>query len=306
MVTGGAGFIGSHLCDEVIKWGKHCALVDDLSTGLESNIPADAEFIKLNVDNTERLMEVMDGIDLVFHLAAQPSARRSIENPELDLLSNVVGTYSVLIAARATGVRKVVYTSSSAAYGEPEQLPMVEFHRPTPGTPYGASKLCGEHYCTAFAHVYELPCICLRPFNVYGARENLEISLDEVVRYMIAIMHGRPITVSGDGRQTRDFVHVSDVVRAHLLAADSNEAKGNVFNICTGQETSINELITILETETGRKANVKYEQWSEGDIKREYGDITLSGEILGYRPEIKLVDGIRALINETVRRTKTS
>lgn len=298
MITGGAGFIGSHLCEEVLKLGKQVIVVDDLSTGKESNLPPGVRFIRADISELDKLRDAMIDMDIVFHVAAQPSTRSSIEDPDLDFRSNALGAYNVLLAAREAGVRKVIYTSSSAVYGEPKKLPLSEADLPVPGTPYGASKLCGEHYCTAFTSVYGLPCSCLRPFNVYGRRENLDTSLDEVAQYTKAVIEGRPVTVYGDGNQTRDFVYVGDVAHAHILAADSEKSTGKVFNIGTGLEMSINDLVKKIEEVTGKKAEVQHRPWPEGDIRREYGDISMAQKILGYSPETELTEGIRQLIEE--------
>jgi UDP-glucose 4-epimerase len=297
MITGGAGFIGSHLCEEILRHGKQVVVVDDLSTGKKDNLPLGVEFIEMNITDYSKLRDAMKDIDIVFHVAAQPSTRSSIENPDLDFRSNTVGTYNVLAAARQTGVRRLVYTSSSAVYGEPKGLPILETDLPVPGTPYGASKLCGEHYCTAFASVYHLACTCLRPFNVYGPHENLETSLDEVVQYTLSIMEGRPVTIHGDGSQTRDFVYVGDVVRAHILAADNDKSIGKVFNIGTGLETSINDLVKRIEEVTDRKGTIEHKPWPEGDVRREYADISFAREIIDYAPETELVQGLQHLIS---------
>jgi UDP-glucose 4-epimerase len=298
IVTGGAGFIGSHICEELLACGKQVIVVDNLSTGKRENIPPGVELHELDIIDQPRLVRVIRGADLVFHMAAQPSTRKSVEDPLLDFNSNVIGTYNVLAAARETRVKKLVYTSSSAVYGEPQHLPVGENEPPVPRTPYGASKLCGEHYCYVFTRVYGLACTCLRPFNVYGPRENLESSLDEVSRYTRAIVTEQPITIYGDGSQTRDFVYVKDVARAHILAADRDESIGRVFNVATGVETSINELVKEIEHLTGIKARVQQRPWSTGEIRREYGDIHQAQEILGFSPLTSLPDGIRELVSD--------
>ncbi|MFW6125561.1 MAG: NAD-dependent epimerase/dehydratase family protein [Chloroflexota bacterium] len=297
MITGGAGFIGSYVCEEARKHGKHIVVIDDLSTGKQSNLPSGVEFLRMDIAQPDSLREAMKGVDLVFHVAAQPSTRTSVEDPDLDYRSNTLGTYNVLSAAREAGVRRFVYTSSSAVYGQPSKLPLRETDVPVPATPYGASKLCGEHYCTAFASVYGVPCTCLRPFNVYGPRENLEVSLDEVVQYTRAVMNGQAITVYGDGSQTRDFVYARDVARAHIQAANSDEAVGKVLNIGTGLEVTISDLVTSIESVTGRRAAIQYDRWPEGDIFREFGDVSLARETIGYVPETDLYEGLRQVMS---------
>jgi len=297
LITGGAGFIGSHLCEEILDCGKQVVVIDDLSTGKEENLPPEVHLIKMDIADQRKLWGAMKGIDIVFHVAAQPSTRDSIENPDLDFRCNTLGTYNILMAAREAGVRRFVYTSSSAVYGEPKKLPLSEADLPVPMTPYGASKLCGEHYCSAFANAYGLPSTCLRPFNVYGPRENLDSSLDEVAHYTLAIMEGRPVTVYGDGSQTRDFVYVKDVARAHVLAAHNDESIGKVFNIGTGLETSINDLINVIREVTGRKAQIERKPWPEGDIRREFGDISLAERLIAYTPQTRLGEGVKHVMN---------
>lgn len=301
MVTGGAGFIGSHLCEEILALGKHVVVADDLSTGKKENLPPGVEFVQMDISEPGRLSTALEDVDIIFHVAAQPSTRRSIEHPHLDFRCNALGTYNALAAARRAGVSRLIYTSSSAVYGQPGRLPLCEGDLPMPMTPYGASKLCGEHYCSAFAGVFGLRCTTLRPFNVYGPRENLKTSLDEVVQYAVAIMEDRPLTVYGDGSQTRDFVYVKDVVRAHVLAADREESVGKVLNVGTGVETSINDLVRTMERVADKRAEVQHGPWPEGDILREYGDMSTVGKIIGYAPETDLAEGIRQLMWEKSR-----
>lgn len=295
LVTGGAGFIGSHLCRELLRLGKKVTVVDNLSTGKAENVPAGARLLVLDITQPAILTQAMEGLDLVFHVAAQPSTRRSVDDPLLDFEPNARGTFNVLRAAKAAGVKRLVYTSSSAVYGNPKRLPIKERHLPAPLAPYGASKLCGELYCRVFDRVYGLPCTCLRPFNVYGPGENPLVSQDEVYQYLKAVLEGQPVIVYGDGNQTRDFVHVQDVVQAHILAAERDDSRGYVLNVGTGVETSINQLVQDIEAVTGQKAIIRHEPWPQGDIAREFGDITLAGKVLGYSPRVNLRQGIEDL-----------
>jgi len=296
LVTGGAGFIGSHICEELLSYGKEVVIVDDLSTGKRENIPPGAEFLQLDVTDRAGMQHALRGVDLTFHVAAQPSGRRSVEEPQLDFESNVRGTYNMLTASLEANVKRLIYTSSSAVYGEPKYLPLDEDHLPDPTTPYGASKLCGERYCLVFSRIYGLPCTCLRPFNVYGPGENLETSLDEVVLYTWAITKQKPITIYGDGNQTRDFVYVKDVAHAHILVAERDESIGQVLNIGTGVETSINRLVQEIEQITGIKAIVRYEPWPPGDIYREFGNNQQAREVMGYSPTTTLREGVEEMI----------
>jgi UDP-glucose 4-epimerase len=296
MVTGGAGFIGSHICDELVRIGKDIVVIDDLSTGSRNNIPSGVEFIKVDIRDYSEVRKAIEGVDLVFHVAAQPSTRASIDEPNLDFGSNVWGTFNVLEASLGAKVKKLVYTSSSAVYGEPKNLPMRESDKPEPTSPYGASKLSGELYCLVYHRVYGLPVTCLRPFNVYGARENKEVTADEVYLYTRALSHEESITVFGDGSQTRDFVHVKDVAHAHILAAQEDKAVGYVINIGIGYEVAINELVTEIEKVTGKNATVNKKPWPNGDIYREYADIGLAHRLIGYSPGKTLSVGILELL----------
>ncbi len=296
LVTGGAGFVGSYITEAALAEDKEIVILDDLSTGLRENIPDGLHFVQADVSDYDAVRKAMDGVDLVFHAAAQPLSGASMDRPLIDCRSNALGTLTVLVAALAAGVGRVVYTSSSAAYGDPMNLPMHEEQLPRPTAPYGVSKLAGEHYALTFARSYGLPCVCLRPFNVYGERENPETTQDEVFRYTRSILRGEHISVSGDGTQTRDFVQASDVAIAHLLAADSEEAVGQVFNVGTGGETSINGLIEMIATVTGRRAVTTHQMWSSGDIYREYADTRKAALTLEFTAEVALQDGIRELV----------
>ncbi len=303
LVTGGAGFVGSYVCEEILKHKSSLLVIDDLSTGKKQNLFEGADFARIDISNFAEVFEAMEGIDLVFHTAAQPSARHSVEDPDLDFSSNALGTFNVFAAARRAGVKKVVYTSSSAAYGEPEKLPISEMMLPRPSTPYGASKYCGENYCRAFSKSYGLEFVALRPFNVYGQRENLETSLDEVIHYTDAILRETPIEVNGDGNQTRDFIHASDVGAAHVLAAQ-RDASGEIFNVGTGIQTTINGLIRAIEQVTGKTARVQRKPWPEGDVYREFADTRLASEKLGFTARKELKKGLEELA-EALSRVKS-
>lgn len=296
LVTGGGGFIGSHVTEKLMVLDKDVTILDNLSTGREENIPKGVKFVKGDIRDFELLKNVMNDIDLVFHEAANASTPKSVEDPKHDFDVNAFGALNVLSAAIKCGVRKVVYASSAAVYGEPKYVPIDEKHLTDPISPYGVSKLAGERYCIAFHKSYGLRAACLRFFNVYGPRENLETTLDEVILYSNAILHNRLITVLGDGNQTRDFVYVEDVVEAQLLAAERNEAEGEVINVGTGVETSINNLVETIEMVSGRKAVTQYAPPRKGDILRSFGDISKAQRILGYKPKFTLKNGIQKLM----------
>lgn len=295
LVTGGAGFVGSYIVEALVAEGKDVIILDDLSTGSKDNVPAELELVQGDLSDFELVRKTMEGVDVVFHAAAQASTSASLREPLLDCESNARGTLTVLLAAVDAGVPKLVCTSSSAVYGDPIALPMDEDHSPRPSSPYGVSKLAGEQYALMFARSYGLPCSCLRPFNVYGARENPGTTQDEVFLYTRAVLRGDEIPVRGDGMQTRDFIHAADVAGAHLLAAEKEDAAAQVINVGTGTETSINTLLETIEAVTGRRARTRHEPWSPGDIYREYADTRRARRVLGFTADTALHDGIREL-----------
>ena len=221
LVTGGAGFIGSHLVDALSALGKEVVAFDKLSTASEENVPSGATLVRGDVRNPEQIAEAAKGADLIFHLAANANGTVSINDPRLDFETNALGTFNVLDGALKAGVRKFVYLSSASVYGTPQRFPMGEDHPTKPFVPYGASKLAGEICCRSFFDTYGLPLVIGRPFCVYGPRENPQLALVEVSRYLRWHLNGRPIQIVGDvDRKTRDFVHVSDVIQGLLLIAD--------------------------------------------------------------------------------------
>lgn len=295
LVTGGAGFIGSHVTERLVQLGKEVTLVDSLRTGRKENISREVRFVRGDITDLEEVRANLRDVDVVFHAAAQTSTPKSVEDPLLDFRINALGTLNVLRAALDSEVKKVVYCSTAAVFGQPRYLPVDEKHPFEPISPYGASKLAGELYCLAFYRTYGLRTVSLRFFNVYGPRENLETTLDEVALYLSSAMRNRAITVLGDGNQSRDFVYVKDIARALLLAADSKSAEGRAFNIGTGVETSINDLVDTIERVTGRKAVVRHKPWRKGDIHRSFADISKARTILGFSPRYTLKDGIQEL-----------
>ncbi len=297
LVTGGAGFIGSHLAATILSWGKEVVVFDNLSTGLEDNLPQGAMLVIGDVRNPEQVAQATEGSDLVFHAAANANGTVSVNNPRFDFESNVCGTFNVLDAALQLGVKKFVYISSASVYGIPQRFPIGEDHPTNPFVPYGASKLTGEICCRSFFNTYELPVVIGRPFCVYGPRENPESALVEVSRYLRWHLNGKPIRIVGDiDRKTRDFVHVSDVVQGLLLIAD-RAAEGEVFNLGSGKEVTMRELITVIGSVTGQQPAVETIADITEDTYRLVGDISkIRG--LGYTPEVSLADGLRHLAEE--------
>ncbi|NQE53306.1 UDP-glucose 4-epimerase [ANME-1 cluster archaeon GoMg3.2] len=296
IITGGAGFIGSNLA-EVLSRDNEVIIVDDLSTGNEANIRGfEIEFVKGSVTDLDLLRKVFKGADYVFHQAAIPSVPRSIKDPVSTNEANVTGTLNVLIAARDCSVKKVIFASSSSAYGDTPELPKREDMNPNPLSPYAVTKLVGEYYCNVFDDVYDLKTAALRYFNVYGPKQDPHSDYAAVIpKFIKRIQEGKPPIIYGDGNQTRDFTSVEDVVSANILAAES-DAKG-VYNVATGKRITINELASVIMAIMGRDLDPIHEKQREGDVLHSLGDITKAKKDFGYAPGDKL----EANLKETVK-----
>jgi len=299
VVTGGAGFIGSHLAGELAKCGYQVIILDDLSTGKRGNIEpiltqGNVQFIEGSITNLSLVNKLFQNVDFIFHLAAIPSVPRSIENPLVSHNVNITGTLNVLMAARDNKVGKVVYASSSATYGDTPTLPKREDMLSNPQSPYAVTKLAGEYYCRVFQEVYGLPTVCLRYFNVYGPRQDPNSSYAAVIpRFIQRALKGDALEIFGDGEQTRDFTFVKDVVEANILTAES-DATG-VFNIGTGKRVSINELARLLTKLTGKDIKPIHGEPRTGDIKHSLADISRAKQF-GYNPKYNLEKGLREAI----------
>lgn len=300
LVTGGAGFIGSSLTEELAKRGDEVIIIDDLSTGKMGNIKEvikrhNVKFVKGSVANLDLLKELFLDTSHVFHQAAIPSVQRSIENPLATNEANATGTLNVLIAARDCGVKKVIYASSSSVYGDTPELPKREDMKTNPLSPYAVTKLVGEYYCKVFNEVYGLKTICLRYFNVYGPRQDPASEYAAVIpRFITRILNNQPPIIYGDGNQTRDFTFVKDVVNANILAAEKNVE--GIFNIANGQRISINELANKTMELARVKLNPIYDSPRKGDIRDSLADISLAGEKLEYGPKFNLDKGLEGVI----------
>ena len=308
VVTGGCGFIGSNIAEELIK--KHYVVViDDLSTGRIENIQSlqdkeNFEFVRGNITDLGLLKQIFEDVDCIFHQAAIPSVQRSVENPLDTNEANIKGTLNVLIAARDCGVKKVVYASSSSVYGDTPELPKKENMRPNPQSPYAVSKLTGEYYCKVFSDIYGIKTICLRYFNVYGPNQDPASEYAAVIpRFINRVLNNQPPIIFGDGNQTRDFTFVKDVVKANILAMEKNVE--GVFNIAYGQQISINELANKIMEIVGVKLNPVYDKPRPGDIRNSLADISLAKQKLGYMPEYSLEKGLEVTIRwfSTLRRS---
>ena len=299
VVTGGAGFIGSHLAEEMVQRDYHVVIIDNLSTGKVANIDSilksgKAELLQSSITDLPLLRSVFRGAEYVFHQAAIPSVLRSVEHPLDSHEANVTGTLNVLLAARDAGVKKVVCASSSAVYGDAPGLPKTEDMTPCPQSPYAVTKLAGEYYCKVFSEGYGMPTACLRYFNVYGPRQDPNSQYAAVIpKFMSQISEGKPPVIFGDGEQSRDFVFVGDVVAANILAAES-EAVGS-FNIGSGERITINKLVSLLIKILGQDIEPAYRPPRPGDIKHSVADISKS-KSFGYLPHHSLEEGLRQTV----------
>jgi len=292
LVTGGAGFVGSHIADALVPENE-VRVLDNLSNGSEENVPDDATFVRGDLRDSTVVADVMDGVDLVFHQAGLVSVPASVERPVESHQQNVAATLDVLERARAEDAR-VVLASSVAIYGDPVNLPITENHPKTPTSPYGLDKLAIDHYARLYHDHYGLETVALRYFNVYGPRQAGGEYSGVISAFLEQARSGQPLTVHGDGEQTRDFVHVSDVVRANLAAATTDEV-GTAFNIGTGESITIRELAEVVRNAAGPACDVVHTDPRPGDIERSRADITRARRVLDYEPTVSLDEGIRAL-----------
>lgn len=290
VVTGGAGFVGSHVVDALIKEGFAVSVIDDLSGGKRENVHKDATLHVVDVRDSKAIVPIIAGSEFVFHLAALPRVQYSIEYPEETNSVNVGGTLAVLKASKDAGVKRVVYAASSSAYGNQETLPLSEDVPPQPLSPYALQKYVGELYCRVFSEVYGLSTVSLRFFNVYGSRLDPEGAYALVIgKFLKQKKDGVPLTITGDGQQTRDFTHVQDIVRGMILAARSEHVgKGEVINLGRGQEVSVNALAELIGGTT-----VHIEPRLEPRHTR--ADITRAKEFLNWTPEVSLEEGVAEL-----------
>lgn len=295
LVTGGAGFIGSNLADALIEAGHSVRIIDNLSTGKRSNLNPRADFHEVDFTDLEAIKPLFVGIEGVFHLGARPSIPYSVEFPVESTATNIIGTLNVLVAARDAKVRRVVYSASSSAYGPNAALPSDPSMPADPASPYAIQKYVGELYCRQFAQLYGLETVCLRYFNVYGPRMNDQGAYVPVFTFFIRqTKAGEPLTVFGDGEQTRDFTHVSDVVSANIKAMVSLKVgQGEVLNVGGGGEpATINQIVKIFG------GIAKYLPSRAGDVRHSKADITLTTELIEWTPQTKFVDGLASVLRE--------
>jgi nucleoside-diphosphate-sugar epimerase len=297
LVTGGAGFIGSNIIDELVRRGQQVIAFDDLSSGKEENLSGVAGKIDLRIASITDLAVLQSacvGVDYVIHLAARTSVPRSVASPIETNHVNIDGTLNVLVAARDAKVRRIVFAASSSAYGETAELPKKETMPAAPISPYGVTKLAGELYAQVFGRAYGLENISLRYFNVFGPRQDPNSQYSGVLsRFMLAVLRGESPVIYGDGEQSRDFTYVANVVDATLRACDAKGSSGLVLNGGTGARITLNHVIRLLEKITGKKIQPKYEPPRTGDIKDSQADISLARSVLGYNPSIDFETGLK-------------
>lgn len=297
LVTGGAGFIGSNLVDELVRRGHRVVVLDDLSAGKEANLAdvrGQIDFRIGSITDLAAVQSACNGVDYVIHLAARTSVPRSVQNPIESNFVNIDGTLNVLVAARDAQVRRVVFAASSSAYGETPTLPKIESMPADPISPYGITKYVGELYAKVFGRVYGLENACIRYFNVFGPRQDPSSQYSGVLsRFMLAVLEGQRPVVYGDGEQSRDFTFIENVVDETLRASEADSASGMVFNGGTGARITLNQVLKLLEKITGKKIQAKYDPPRTGDIRDSQADISLAQKVLGYKPLVHFEEGLQ-------------
>ena len=307
LVTGGAGFIGSHLVHELLKRGHHVRIADSFITGKRENIDAviaglreagvsatAPDLITGDLADEDVARRAVEGMQFVLHQAAIPSVPRSVKDPITSNRANIDATLSLLVAAREAGVSRVVYAGSSSAYGDTEVLPKHEGMATNPLSPYALQKLVGEQYLQLFTRLYGLETVTIRYFNVFGPRQDPSSAYSGVIsRFLLALTAGQTPVIFGDGEQTRDFTYVANVVDGVLRAVEASEASGEVINVATGGRISLNELLYTLQRLTGNDVKARYEEARAGDVRDSQADIGKAERLLGYRPTVDLEEGLR-------------
>jgi len=297
LVTGGAGFIGSNLVDELVRRGHDVVVLDDLSSGRDGNLAVVRDKIDLRVGSITdptTAQQACCGVHYVIHLAARTSVARSVEDPLETNRVNIDGTLNLLAAARNAKVRRLVYAASSSAYGETQTLPKIETMQPVPISPYGVSKYVGELYGQVFHRVYGLETVSIRYFNVFGPRQDpLSVYSGVLSRFMLALIQDEPLIIFGDGEQSRDFTYIENVVDETLRACEAQGAAGLVLNGGTGGRITLNQVRDLLRKITGREIRTEYRAARAGDIRHSQADITLARKILGYAPLVHFKEGLQ-------------
>ena len=301
LVTGGAGFIGSHIAESLVKRGERVRVLDNLMTGKRENLDHlvdKLEFIEADIRDANATRQAMEGVNIVYHEAAIPSVPRSVADPQLSHDVNVNGTFNVLMAARDAGVKRVIFAASSSAYGDTEVLPKTETMLPNPLSPYAAAKLVGELYCQTFTRVYGLETVALRYFNVFGPRQDPTSPYSGVIsKFVTALLNNEAPTIFGDGEQSRDFTYIANVVDANLRAAEAPEAVGQVMNLGIGQRITLNQLFEELQKIIGTNLKPNYSPTRAGDVRHSLADIARAENLLGYCPLVGLAEGLEYTVD---------
>lgn len=301
LVTGGAGFIGSNVIAELVRRGETVRALDNLATGHIENLASvkgKIEWHEADIRNLEMIRPDFEGVDYIIHLAAIPSVPRSVEDPLTSNAVNIDGTLNVLLAARDAGARRVVFSASSAAYGDHPALPRVESQEPRPLSPYALTKLAGEYYCKIFTQVYGLETVSLRYFNIFGPHQSPDSAYSGVLSLFIsAYVNGETPTILGDGEQSRDFTYVENAVDATLRACTAPKASGQVINVGTGQRHTLNGTINILNKIFDRQVTPHYGPVRAGDVQHSHAEISLARKLLGYEPAVRFEEGLRRTVD---------
>lgn len=301
LVTGGAGFIGSHIVDALVQRGEFVRVLDNFSSGRRENIAHNLEHIEVfegDLTDLETVRQAVAGVDYVLHLGAIPSVPRSVAAPLASHAANATGALHVLIAAREAGVRRVVYSSSSSVYGNSPTLPKHEAMPTQPLSPYAVSKLAGENYGSAFHEVYGLPTVSLRYFNVFGPRQDPTSEYAAVIpKFITAMLRGEAPIIYGDGLQSRDFTYVANVVAANLLACEHDQAIGQVFNVALGDRVTLLELVEALNAILGTRLQPRFEVERPGDVKHSQADIARVQTLLGFAEVLDFRQGLRETVD---------
>lgn len=317
LVTGGGGFIGSHLVEGLVRRGHVVRILDNFSTGKRANLaairdadgaelfsadckplqPARCTLIEGTIVDADTCRKACDGIEFILHHGAVPSVPESIANPANSHRANVEGTFNLLMAARDCQVRRVIYAASSSAYGESEKLPKVESMPTSPLSPYAVQKLAGENYCSVFSTCYNVQTLSLRYFNVFGPRQDPKSQYAAAIpAFVTSILKNEPPTIYGDGEQTRDFTYIENVVVANLMAMEAKQTRGEIINIACGEHVTVNQIIQRINEVLGRSVRPNYVPPRAGDIKHSWADIALAEKVIGYRPVVSFSDGLQKTI----------